>query len=441
MATHEQGLSTRPLDIPEVRRLAISGAIIIAIAFAIFAAWVGFAPLSGAVIAGGAVQVDNNRKTVQHLEGGIVGEIRVRDGDRVKAGDVLMVLQDSSVDASVDLLTGQLYSETAKLARLTAERDGAPAIRFPESLTALRGTPKVSQTLKAEEQLFAVRRAAVEEQVRSLQGQIEEAKREATNLDSQVESLTKAASYLQEEVATAEKLYKENFVNRTRLLTVQRQLAETEANRSERLAELAKTRQRIGELELRILNLRTTRVQEAADGMDQTRRRVADLQERLRPSQDALRRQNVLAPVAGEIVNLKVTTVGGVITPRQPLLDIVPDETGLVVEARIGVEDIDEVRKGLPADVRLSAYSQRSTPLVKGEVVYVSADRSVDEATRVPFYVAHIRVNGASLAEAGAVRLAPGMPAEVFVRTKDRTALEYLIEPITNTLRRAARES
>lgn len=429
------------LNIPDLRRTAIAGAAVIALAFGAFAAWAALAPIAGAVIAAGTVKVDSNRKTVQHLEGGIVHEIRVRDGDRVEAGQVLVVLQDTTVDASVDLLSGQLLAESAKVARLTAERDGADQVRFPAALTSPAAGAKAAEILRGERHLFSVRLGALEEQVRSLQSQIEEARHEVANVTAQVESETRSVEYLQEEVAVNERLYQDKFINKSRLLALRRELAETEARRSEHQADLAQARQRINELELRILSLRTARVQNAADELDQSTRRIYDLRERLRPSQDAARRQQVVAPVAGEVVNMRVHTLGGVIGPREPILDIVPKEKALVIEARVAVEDIDEVQRGTFADVRLSAFSQRSTPLVQGEISYVSADRLVDEATRLPYFTVQVTVGERALAEAGNLHLYPGMPAEVFIRTRERSALDYLLEPLTNSLRRAARES
>ena len=426
---------------PDLRRTVIAGAVVIGLAFAAFAAWAALAPLSGAVIASGIIKIDNNRKTVQHLEGGIVKEIRVRDGDRVKAGQVLVVLEDASVDASVDMYTGQLWGEMAKAARLTAERDGRPAIQFPSVLLSRRGSPKVGEVLHAEEHLFQVRRQALVDQERSLHGQIDETRREVAGVTEQIESEARAIEFLKEELAANEGLYNDKFISKARLLTLQRELAQTEAQRSEHVADMAKAKEKISELELRILNLHTQAVQQAADDLEQTTRRIYDLQERLRPSRDALQRQQILAPVAGEVVNLRLHTVGGVLAPRDPVLDLVPSDMSLIVEARVGVDDIDEVRPGVGADVRLTAYSQRSTPLVSGEVLYVSADRMTDENTHAPYYTAHVRVDPSSIAAAGNIQLYPGMPAEVFIRTRERSALQYLLEPLTNTLRRAARET
>jgi HlyD family type I secretion membrane fusion protein len=443
MAEAEPATAERaaPLDIPTPRRLALAGAGVLAAAFVVFGAWAALAPLSGAVIAPGFVKVDDSSKKVAHLEGGIVKEIRVRNGTRVKEGEVLLVMQDATVSASVDLLTGQLAAEAAKAARLRAERDGKTAVQFPPELLALRADPKVSEVLRGETHLFDVRRLSIEEQIRSVRTQIEEANREAAGFDEGVKASDKAIVLLREEVAANESLARENFISRTRLLALQRDLAQTEARRAEYVGDLARARQKSADLELRIITLRTNRVQQAADELEQTRQRILDLQERIRPSKDAQARQFVIAPVAGEVVNLRIFTAGGVIAPREPVMEIVPDQRHLIIEARLAPDDIDEVRQGMAADVRLTPYHQRSTRLLVGKVTYVSADRLMDEATRAPYYTAYVEVDPESLKAETHVNLYPGMPAEVFIRTRERSTLDYLLEPVTNALRRAGRES
>jgi HlyD family type I secretion membrane fusion protein len=427
--------------IPDVRKLALAGLAVIAAAFGGFAAWAALAPLSGAVIATAMVKVDTNRKTLQHLEGGIVKEIRVRDGDHVAQGQTLIVLQDATVSASVGILGVQLDGEMAKAARLKAERDDRGAIDFPRELTARSSTPKVAEILQSERHVFDVRRKLLEDQVLSLQQQIDEARREAAGVTDQIASEQRAIELLGEELAANEGLYNDKFISKTRLLTLRRELAQTEALRSEHVADVAKAKQKISELELRILNLRANRVQSASDELEETTRKILDLQDRIKPSQDAMQRQSVVAPLAGEVVNLRVHTVGGAVGPREPLLDLVPSDKLLIIEAHVGLDDIDEVRVGMTADIRFTPYKQRSTPLLRGAVTYVSADRLVDEATHGSYYEARISVDAESLKAAQEVQLYPGMPAEVFIRTRDRTALQYLLEPVTNTLRRAGRES
>jgi len=229
-------------------------------------------------------------------------------------------------------------------------------------------------------------------------------------------------------------------VQKTRVMGLERAVAEYEAKAGEHRAELAKTQQRTTELELRILAQRNSYVQSATDELKETTTRMFDLEERLRPSKDQAERQRILAPIAGEVVGLKVFTPGAVVGPRDVLMEVVPEEKTLIIEARIRPEDVNHVRSGSPADVRLTAYKQRNTPLVHGRVNYVSGDRMTEGPNTAPFYTVHVDVPAAALAEAGNLRMVAGMPAEVYIRTDTRTAADYLLAPVTSFLRRGMRE-
>src|SRR5690606_13800003 len=239
-----------------------------------------------------------------------------------------------------------------------------------------------------------------------------------------------------EELAVNRKLQRQGFVQKTRVMTLQRAVAEYEARHGEHRAELSQARQRASELELRILALRNQYAQAAADELKATTSRLFDLEERIRPSRDAAERQTIVAPVAGEVVGLRVFSPGAVVGPREVLLEIVPEEKRLILEGRIRPEDVNHVRAGAEADVRLTAYKQRTTPLVEGRVSYVSPDRLVDEQTGAPYYAVHVDVSPEGLKKAGSLRLQAGMPAELYVRTDERTALDYLLAPVTEALRR-----
>ena len=403
------------------------------------AAWAFLAPLSGAIIAPGYVKVDLNRKVVQHQEGGRVRAIRVRDGDRVAEGQELLLLDDVRIDAQLDLLRTQLDAERARAARLEAERAYAAAPAYPRELVGRMKEPKLAEQLTRETGLFRARREALETQIAVLRRQIRETEGEIAALTEQLDAEARALRLQKEELATNERLLEQGYVQRTRIMTLNRAVAEYEARHGERRAELSKARQRAGELELRILAMRNAYAQSAADELKEASARIFDLEERIRPSKDAAERQRIAAPIAGEVVGMRVFGEGSVVGPREVLMEIVPDEKRLVVEARIRPEDINYVRPGSHADVRLTAYPQRSAPLVAGAVRYVSADRLVEPQTGIPHYIAHIEVPAHKLLEAG-LRLQAGMPAEVFVRTDDRTALDYLAAPVTSYFRRAMRE-
>jgi membrane fusion protein, epimerase transport system len=427
-------------DAQDARRIVRAGLLVIVVAFVGVGGWVSFAPLSGAVIAPGLVKVDTNRKTVQHQEGGIVKEILVRDGDRVAAGQTLVVLDDVRVDATLELLRTQLDAELARAGRLSAEREFARSLTFPKELVEHSKDPRVAELIRRETTLFKVQRETLDSQVGLLESQASETRAEIAARLDQEKAGASSVSLQQEEIDANEALIDQGFVSKTRLLALKRVRTEYEARRSENLAELAQARQRVSELELRAANLRSAYMQKAVDELKESTMRMFDLQERLRPSVDAARRQNIAAPVAGEVVDLKVSTIGSVIGPREPLMDIVPQDLELVVEAHVRPEDINNVAVGAQADVRLTAFKRRITPVVAGSVVYVSADRITDRNSGQSYYVSRVRIGLEALKEAGDLRLHAGMPAEVFVKTNERTVLEYMADPIIGYVRRGLRE-
>jgi epimerase transport system membrane fusion protein len=427
----EQALEARPV----VR----AGLVVIAVGVFGLGGWAAFAPLSGAVIAPGYVKVDLNRKVVQHQEGGTVRVVRVRDGERVKQGQELLVLEDVRIDAQLDLQRTQLDAERAKAARLEAERAYAAKPVFPADLMKRASVAKVSEQLARETGLFRARRDAIETQIAVLRKQIEETGQEIAALTEQLDAEGRALKLQKDELAANERLLDQGYVQKTRILTLQRAVAEYEARYGEHRAELSKARQRMAELELRILSMRNSYVQSAADELKDTTARIFDLDERIRPSLDASERQRIAAPIGGEVVGLRVFSRGAVVGPRDVLMEIVPDEKRLIIEARIRPEDINHVHQGTQADVRLTAYKQRTTPLVQGAVTYVSGDRLVDSQNGAPYYVVHIEVPSDKLEE-GRMRLQAGMPAEVFIRTDERTTLDYVLAPVTSYLRRSMRE-
>ena len=424
----------------ELTRLSLAGFGVLALGVLVMIAWAVLAPLSGAIIAPAFVKVDMNRKVVQHQEGGIVKQILVRDGDRVQMGQTLAVIDDVRLDATLDLLRTQHDGERAKAARLEAERAFLPAVEFPPELAARSGEPKVAEILQREAALFRARREALDSQIAVLHKQISQTEEEATALAGQIAAEGRALRSQREELALNEKLFKQNFVQKTRLMTLERAVAEYEARWAERRAELAKTRQRGSELELRVLAQRNAYVQSATDELKEISTRLFDLEERLRPSKDASDRQRIAAPIAGVVVGLRVFNAGAVVGPREVLMEIVPEDKTLVVEARIRPEDINHVHKGSDAEVRLTAYKQRTTPLVAGRVTYVSADRMLDPQSGTPFYVVQVDVPARALEEAGNLRMQAGMPAEVYIRTDSRSAFDYLLAPVTAYLRRGMRE-
>jgi len=364
---------TEEIDSP--RWLIRAGIAAILVLVAAVAAWAALAPVSGAVIAPGSVKVDMYRRTVQHQEGGIVDEILVRDGSRVKAGEALVVLKDVKVEAGIEVVLTQLDGEIAKSARLQAEQAWATEVTFPADLRARASQPRIADLLRRESELFHTRRDSYRTQLGLIQQQIKDTENEIRARQAQIKADEAALRFQSEELESNRKLLKEGFISNVRILSLERGLADVGARLSEHEADLATARGKASELQLKAVNLRTTMMQEAANEMRQTTVQILDLRERLRPLQDAATRQRIVAPIAGQVVGLRITTIGAVIGPRDPILDIVPENVELIVEGRVRPEDVNYVHVGADADVRLTSFRQRITPVVGGSVIYVSADR------------------------------------------------------------------
>lgn len=404
--------------------------------------WSALTPLASAIIAPGTVVIDSYRKPVQHLDGGIVREVRVRPGQRVERGDILLVLEDVLQSATAVALRDQLDAELARAARVAAERDRRTSMTVPEELAArAKEDARLAGLLRDEIGVFEAHRKHLLGQVELLRAQIVQTDDELRGLELQIRSAEDGLRYLREERAMNEKLLKEGYVQQTRLLTFDRALADKEEKRGEYIAGAANARQRANELKLRILSLEETFSRDAADQFKASNARILELRERLRPSVDMLERRQVRAPVSGEVVNLKVHGPGAVVTPGDTILDIVPTED-LLAEVRVRPEDIAHVREAADANVELPAFRRRTTPLVRGTVTYVSADALADtvNGTAVQYFMARLVIDRDDLAAAGDLRLSPGMPVVAFIRDRDRTVLDYFVQPITETLRRSMRE-
>jgi HlyD family type I secretion membrane fusion protein len=403
----------------------------------LFGVWTATAPVSGAVVAQAQVKVELNRKTVQHQEGGIVREILVRDGQKVRAGEPLIVIGDVRSDAELSLLQDQLRAERIRSSRAAAE--AALEARFAPPAD-LAGQSDAVESLMRERALFVARRRTLDEHLDSLRSQIRQAHAQIVALESQIEATDTSARLSAEELEINDKLAQQGFVQRTRLLALQRTAADYRAHLGEYRGDLAVARQRVGELEARIAQARNQYQQQAADELKEAAAKVRELEERLRPSQDQVERQLVRSPVDGEVMAMRVSAVGEVIGPREPILDVVPAREKLVVEARIHPQDIDTVRKGAAAEVRLSAFDSRTTPLLPAKVVFVSGDRVTAPEGGASWFVATVEVDTTALKNHPELRLQAGMPAELFVTTRSRTLFEYLAKPLGAFASRAMRE-
>lgn len=398
-------------------------------------AWCALAPLSGAVVANGQLKVELNRKTVQHQEGGIVREILVRNGEKVRAGQPLAIIGDVRTDAELALLKEQLRAERIRNARTAAE----VALEKKFSVDVDTDDPRAMEALNRETALFDARRRTLDEQISSLTLQAREAQSQADALHAQVDATEEAARLATEELALNEKLLKDGYIQRARLIQLQRAEAEYRSRSGETRGDLALTRQRIGELQARIAQTRNQYQQQAADELKLSSAEIRELEERVRPSQDQSERQYVRSPVDGEVMALRIAAVGDVVGPRDPIADIVPAAEKLVVEAQIRPLDINNVRLAQTAEVRLSAFDSRTTPLLPGKVVFVSADRVTNQEGH-SWYVANVEVDATELKKHPEIRLQPGMPAELFVTTSPRSFFDYLVKPLNAFASRAMRE-
>ncbi|MFN0315286.1 MAG: HlyD family type I secretion periplasmic adaptor subunit [Burkholderiales bacterium] len=430
----------------EGREVARTGIVVIATALGGFGAWACTASLSGAVIVHGTVKVQSSRKTVQHLEGGIIKEILVKSGDRVKQGQALVVLDDVQQSASVRIFEGQLDAERAKHDRLVAEVEDLPDIKFGPELASRMQDENAAAVMRSEQEVFSARKRLLEGQVKLIRGQIREVETEIAAVAQQGRAAEKQIQYMRDQLAMNESLHEEKFISQVKLLDFKRQLAEKEESHGEHMARIAQARQKIGESELRIVALYDDRAQKAAGDLKESKAKIADVQDRIRPFQDQLRRSSIKAPITGEVVDIKVSTIGGVVTPGEALMDIVPARALLYVAARMPPEHIKHVTLGAEVDVQLAAYKQRITPRVPGKLTYISADAITDKNAPYnggpsSYYELHIAVDKAALNAAGGLELTPGMPVEAFVRTQDRTMFEYILQPITDSLSRAFREN
>lgn len=421
-----------------VRAPVLLGFATIALFFGGFTGWAAMAPLDSASIAPGVVKVETDRKTVQHLEGGIVHEINVREGDHVRAGEVLIRLDDTQPRASLDLLHGRMMAAVALEARLVAERDGRQMMTRPIRLRDGTNDATAREIIDAQIRIFDARRKTMSDQIAILKQRIAQFAEEIIGLNGQIGAEERQIALLDEEIKSMAELVAKGVAPRPPYLELQRRLAELEGMRSQNLARIAQVRQSIGETRLQIAGLRTARTDEVVQQLRDTQAEQFDLTERIRSAQDILRRTEIRAPIDGKIVALKVHTPGGVIGPGEALLDLVPSDDRLVIDARIDPRDIDVVHTGLRALVRLTAFNQRNLPPLEGTVTSVSADRLSDERTGQAYYL--VRIEPDEILEQAQSAIQPGMQAEVMIVTGARTALESFLDPISRSLNRAFRE-
>jgi HlyD family secretion protein len=417
-----------------------TGVILISVFVGGFGLWAGLVPLAGGAIAPGIISPDGSRRTVQHLEGGIIRKLHVRDGDVVERGQPLLELESVQPKANYDVLLKQQRSLRITRARLDAERLGEESVEFPNDLLTLGA--ETLTIIAAQRELFRARRASHEAKNRILRQRASQLREQIKGFEAQVESAGRQIQLVSEEVVGKRELANKGHLPKPELLRVLRMEAELEGRLGQYQAAISEAQQQIGEAELQLVANQTARDDQVATQLDQVQAELNAIEEKLLASKDVLNRTVVAAPVNGIIVNLKFKTESGVIQPGVPIMDIVPAEDRLLIDARISPMDIDVVRAGLKAQVQLSAISARSAPRIEGFVRSVSADRIVDEKTMQAFFLARIEVSREELDRVGTrIELVPGMPADVLIVTGERTMANYLLRPFLDAIWRTLRET
>jgi HlyD family type I secretion membrane fusion protein len=425
---------------PAVVRPAALGIVVILVFIGGFGTWAALAPLASAVLAAGIVTLDADTKTLQHLEGGIVTEIHVREGQRVATGDLLLVLSDIQSKAASEVLNIRYLTALAEQARLIAERDDDDAVVFPQKI--MEDTPFARNLREGQVSIFQSRRLSVTSQSEILNQGVAQLNEQITGLKNVIIALERQVALSAEEIKSTSALVNKGLERRSRLLSLKQSGADIEKGIAESTANIAGIQQQIGETQLRIIDLRVRQLNEASEKLRDVDEIILDAHERLVASRDVLQRTELRAPVNGQVMELVVSTIGGVVSPSQPLLTIVPNDVPLIVEALVKTTDIDNVYPGLLAQVRLSAFSFRTTPLLPGVVVSVSADAVEDPRTGIYSYKARIKLpDDASILLGDDKTIIPGMPAEVQIQISPRSLLDYLISPILTQLEQSFRES
>ncbi len=398
--------------------------------------WAAFAKLAGAVVATGRVVVEGNSKKIQHLSGGIVSEINVVEGDRVAAGQVLLRLSATVVQANLSIVENTLAQLYARRARLRAEIAEAPSFTVTEDLAALTGKKAAKTFIDSEQNLFNSRRNALIGMKKQLATRKDQLADEARGLDVQVEATENELAIVKEDVSKTDELLKKGLVTLQRLNLLKRQLSNLEGQQGQYMASRAQTVGKLSELDLQLLQLDEDRKSEVTKDLTSIEATVAEYEERLAATRDQLDRLDIRSPIAGRIYQLSVHNINGVIQPGEVLMLVVPDKDELAIEANITPRDIDQIYVGQPVTVRFTAFNQSTTPDLSAQVAVVAPDLQTDSRTGTSYYVLRIRPNKADMGHIPGGKLYPGMPAEVFVQTSERSVLSYFVKPFQDRLRK-----
>ena len=424
---------------PSIHKHIVIGSIIVGALAVGFGGWASTAELSGALIAQGTVVVDSNIKKVQHPTGGVVGELFVHDGDHVKAGQVLVRLDETVTRANLAIVTKGLTELYARKARLAAERDGADSVAVPKELEKHLADADVQDALASERKLFELRRQDRLGQKKQLQERITQLQQQISGLAAQQNAKDKEVGLIEQELVGVRDLYQKNLVQLNRLTSLERDEARLEGERGQLVAQAAEAKGKIAEIELQIIQVDQDLSSDVAKELRETDSKIGEYVERKVTAEDQLKRTDIRAPQDGIVFQSTANTVGGVITAGDPVMLIVPEDDKLQVEVKVDPKDIDQAGFDQPVVLRFSSFNVRTTPEINGKVVRIAADTSTDQRTGQSYYLVRIAMPDDEIKRLGDVKLTPGMPVEAFLQTGERTMLSYLVKPLHDQLMRSFR--
>ena len=433
-------MSRKMRELANWRPIAITGYVIIGLTFGVAGVWASVAKLDKAIVAVGYVETESNRKTIQHFEGGIVREILVKEGEHVAEGQVLFRLQKVQAEASSEMVQNQLDSALALEARLIAERDHAGQITWPKELLDQERDPVVAGVMTDQTKQFTERQASLNDQIKVLEARIDEFRQEIDGIEVEKDSTEKQGFYINQELVGLRELGEKKLVPMTRIYAMERERTRLEGVIGHSVAEIAKAQSSIGETKLQIQQIQQKFQEDVNANLLDARQKITDLKERVAVANDVLRRVEIKAPRNGTVQNLKVFTVGQVVRMGENLVDIAPDDEPLIVSAQFQPTDVDNVHAGMQAEIRFPAFHSRTIPVMLGTLESISHDRLMDEMTHQYYFRGIIQLTRADIPEEYRSRIRAGMPAEVILSAGARTVMNYLVSPLTSSLRKTFRE-
>ncbi len=422
-----------------IRQHTIAGAAAVAVLVLGLGGWTATTELAGAVVAPGTLVVESNVKKVQHLTGGVIVDLKVRDGDDVEAGDVLVVLDGTQARANLQILDGGLNELAARKARLEAERDGAERVSFQAEVATRASDESLKRLQESEEKLFAFRRVSREGQKQQFRKRIAQLDQEVIGLSAQSVAKEREITLIAKELSSTQDLYNKGLITLARVTELERTAARLEGERGQLIAAIAQARGKMAEIELQIMQIDQQARSEAAAQLADLRARANELAERKTAAEDQIKRLEIRAPQAGRVHELAVHTIGGVVQAGEPLMVIVPAGSHLAADVRIAPAEVDRVHPGQSVALRFPSFDYGTTPEIKGVLTRISPDVSYDQRLGATYYNGRIDISGDEIAKLGSVKLLPGMPVEAFILSERRTVLSYLTKPLTDQVAHAFR--